>query len=81
MSVKSKWLTLFLILHWVGVVAVLTGGYLLLATEVTAQMPGMFGVSIAIGLGLLIMSPYPVIKVIQWMGRQPGATATGNGSD
>lgn len=81
MSVKSKWLTLFLILHWLGVASVLSGGYLLWATEVTAELPGMLGVSIAIGLGLLIMSPYPIVKVIQWMGRQPGYDPQGQGDN
>lgn len=72
MSVKSKWLSLFLVLHWLGLVAVLAGGYALLATNVTAELSGMMATSIALGLGLLMMSPYPVVKMILWMKAQPG---------
>ncbi len=44
------------------------GAYLLLGSE--NSDPGVndvLGVAVCIGLGLLLISPYPVVKAIGWM--------------
>ncbi|QFU21455.1 hypothetical protein FM038_004355 [Shewanella eurypsychrophilus] len=54
------------LLHWLGVMLLLggIGGYLF--TEVTLEISGMVLVSSMIGLGAVLMSPFPIVLFIQW---------------
>ncbi|QYJ74539.1 hypothetical protein K0H63_15275 [Shewanella zhangzhouensis] len=54
------------ILHWLGLTMVLGGVWLYLGTELTAQVTGMLWASVLLGLGLVLMSPFPVVLVIEW---------------
>ncbi|WP_208764165.1 hypothetical protein [Shewanella aestuarii] len=62
-----KWLK---VLHYIGSLMMLFGGYLLLFTQTSQQIDGMMVVASLIGLGLLMMAPYPVALVIEWSHRQ-----------
>ncbi len=60
---------LFLYLHIVGLVLIGAGLYLLFLSPGTPQtVEGMVWISANLGVGLTLISPYPVVKVIQWMG-------------
>nr|WP_164551300.1 hypothetical protein [Shewanella khirikhana] len=54
------------ILHWIGLIMVVTGAWLYLGTELTSQLAGMIWAAVLIGLGLVFMSPYPVVLAIEW---------------
>ena len=59
---------LFLYLHVFGIIILLGGVVAYLYPENGPQTTGaMVGVASAIGLGLLMISPYPVVKAMQWM--------------
>ncbi|WP_372873166.1 hypothetical protein [Shewanella sp.] len=53
-------------LHWIGVVMLVAGIGLYLGTEVGGQLTGMLVIAVLIGLGLVFMSPYPVVLAIEW---------------
>lgn len=60
---------IFLYLHIAGLLLVVTGLYLLLLSPGTLQtVGGITWISLSLGIGLVLVSPYPVIKAIQWMG-------------
>ena len=61
---------IFLYLHILGLGLIAAGLYLLLLTDASAQISGMVALSSALGLGGVLVSPYPVIKMIQWAQRQ-----------
>lgn len=54
------------LLHWLGVMLLLggVGGYLF--TEVALEISGMVLVSSMIGLGAVLMSPFPIVLFVQW---------------
>lgn len=54
------------ILHWVGLAMVIGGSWLYLGTELTQQVSGMLVAASLIGLGLVLMSPFPVLLMIEW---------------
>lgn len=58
-----KWLK---VLHYIGSLMTLVGGYLLFFTQTSQQVDGMLVVASLIGLGLLMMAPFPVALVIEW---------------
>ena len=59
---------LFFYLHLVGLCLIAVGVYLLFGVEnSTREVNDILLVSICIGLGLLLISPYPVVKAISWM--------------
>ncbi len=61
----------FLYLHIFGLIFFIYGvASLLLPQKEIISIGTMTFISSAIGLGLLFMSPYPVVKAIQWMKRQ-----------
>ncbi|MDP2559678.1 hypothetical protein [Psychrobium sp. 1_MG-2023] len=60
----------FLYLHLAGLCLIGVGLYMLLMTDASAQVSGMVALSSALGLGGVMISPYPVIKAIEWMKRQ-----------
>lgn len=63
-------LRLFFYLHLVGLTLIGIGLYFLLFTEVTQTVNGMIAASSALGIGGVMISPYPVIKFIQWSQHQ-----------
>lgn len=59
---------IFLYLHVIGIIVLLGGIVAYFYPEGGLQSTGaMVGVASAIGLGLLMISPYPVVKAIQLM--------------
>jgi hypothetical protein len=61
-------LKLFFYLHLVGLILIGTGLYLLLlGGEMAHEKNGMLLIAMTLGLGGLMISPYPVVKAIQWM--------------
>ncbi len=70
-----SWLFFFKICHWVGLLLTLAGAYCYFFTELTTTgVTGVLTVASLLGLGLLFMSPYPVVKFIQWAQDQKGPT-------
>ncbi|OIQ47084.1 MAG: hypothetical protein BM565_08460 [Gammaproteobacteria bacterium MedPE] len=63
-------LKVFFYLHLAGLALIGVGLYLLLLTEQTQQVSGMVAVSSALGLGGVLISPYPVVKFITWSRQQ-----------
>ncbi|MDD8061312.1 MULTISPECIES: hypothetical protein [Shewanella] len=58
------------VLHFIGILMLLAGGYLYLQTDFTQQVSGMLMVASLIGIGTLIMSPLPVALVFEWARKQ-----------
>ena len=52
--------------HWLGLVMVLVGLGIYGLTQWTEQIQGILLVSSLIGLGLVMMSPFPIVMFIQW---------------
>ncbi|GGI78709.1 hypothetical protein [Shewanella gelidii] len=52
--------------HWVGLFMLLVGLVLYFFTELSLQVSGMLWIASFIGLGLVAMSPFPVVLFIQW---------------
>ncbi len=64
-------LRLFLYLHLSGLMLIAIGLYLLLADPNSpSDINGMMLIALPLGLGGLMVSPYPIIKAIQWMQKQ-----------
>lgn len=63
-------LKVFFYLHLAGLALIGVGLYLLLFTDLTQQVSGMVAVSSALGLGGVLISPYPVVKFITWSQQQ-----------
>jgi len=59
-------LKLFFYLHLIGLGLIAFGLYILLLTDAPAEVSGMVMLSSALGLGGVMISPYPVIKFIAW---------------
>jgi hypothetical protein len=57
-------------LHWLGVLMLVCGLGIYLLTQWSLDISGMLLISTLIGLGLVLMSPYPVVLFIQWAKRQ-----------
>lgn len=60
-------------LHYLGSLLLFVGSYLLVFTESSQRAQGMLMVASFIGLGLAMMTPYPVALVIQWAKKQDSA--------
>ncbi|QYK00822.1 hypothetical protein [Shewanella psychrotolerans] len=54
------------ITHWVGVFMLLVGVAIYFFTSLTQEINGMLLVATLIGLGLVMMSPFPIVMFIQW---------------
>ena len=62
---------IFFYLHLTGLVFILIGLYLLLIHPTAySTIEGMGWIVLALGLGGVMVSPYPVVKAIQWMQKQ-----------
>lgn len=58
----------FLVLHWIGVLLVLAGLYLWFFGDAqTGDLTGMLWTASLLGIGGMMVSPYPIIKAFQWM--------------
>ncbi|WP_336246489.1 hypothetical protein [Shewanella sp. OMA3-2] len=60
-------------LHYLGSLLLFVGSYLLVFTESSQRAQGMLMVASFIGLGLAMMTPYPVALVIEWAKKQDTA--------
>jgi hypothetical protein len=60
-------LKIFFYLHLVGLALIGIGLYLLLFGGGGQEVNGMLLIATTLGLGGLMISPYPVVKAIQWM--------------
>jgi uncharacterized membrane protein len=70
-AVKTmKLLTLFKALHFIGLAMLFLGlsGYFF--TQVSLELSGMLVLSSLIGVGLMLMSPYPIVLFLQWAQQQ-----------
>lgn len=63
-------LKVFFYLHLLGLGLIAFGLYLLLLTDSAEQVSGMVMLSSALGIGGVMISPYPVVKFIEWSNRQ-----------
>lgn len=61
------------VLHYLGALLLFVGSYLLIFTETSQRAQGMLMVAGFIGLGLAMMTPYPVALVIEWAKKQDSA--------
>lgn len=68
-SFKST-MNLLKFLHWLGVLMLVCGLGFCMLTQWSLEISGMLLISSLIGLGLVLMSPYPVVLFIQWAKRQ-----------
>lgn len=68
-TVKST-LNLLKFLHWLGVLMLVCGVGVYMLTQWSLDISGMLFISSLIGLGLVLMSPYPVALFIQWAKQQ-----------
>ncbi|WP_413494604.1 hypothetical protein [Shewanella baltica] len=68
-SIKST-MNLLKFLHWLGVLMLVCGLGFYMLTQWSLEISGMLLISSLIGLGLVLMSPYPVVLFIQWAKRQ-----------
>lgn len=68
-SMKSP-MNLLKFLHWLGVLMLVCGLGLYMLTEWSLEIRGMLLIASLIGAGLVLISPYPVVLVIQWAKRQ-----------
>lgn len=69
---------IFFYLHVLGIVLLLGGVAAYFYPEGGVQTTGaMVGVASAIGLGLLMISPYPVVKAIQLMAKEKSSSKAG----
>ena len=60
-------LKIFFYLHLCGLVLIGLGLYLFLYGGGGQELNGMLLIATTLGLGGLMISPYPVVKAIQWM--------------
>lgn len=68
-------LKFFLYLHIAGLLIFGVGLYWYFNQGEANGTASMVGIASALGLGLLMISPYPVVKAIQWMmGQQNNST-------
>ncbi|WP_144210867.1 hypothetical protein [Shewanella donghaensis] len=60
----------FKIMHMVGLLFVGVGAGLYLLTDVANEVSGMLTIASLIGLGFVIMAPYPVVLIFEWSQKQ-----------
>ncbi|MCH1929663.1 hypothetical protein L9G16_05665 [Shewanella sp. A25] len=68
-TIKST-MNLLKFLHWLGVLLLGCGSAAFMLTDMSLKVTGMLVISSLIGLGLVLMSPYPVVLFIQWAKKQ-----------
>ena len=67
LNTMDSMLKIFFYLHLVGLALIGVGLYLLLLGGGGQEVNGMLLIATTLGLGGLMISPYPVVKAIQWM--------------
>ncbi|MCC4831690.1 hypothetical protein Q4601_15190 [Shewanella sp. 1_MG-2023] len=67
---------IFKMMHMLGLLSVGIGASLYLFTDFANEVSGMLLVASLIGVGLLIMAPYPVALVFDWAQKQNGDNAS-----
>ncbi|MGL5360058.1 MAG: hypothetical protein ACRDBI_10155 [Shewanella sp.] len=75
-DVVKKSMNLLKFLHWFGLLMLVCGLGLHLLTSWSLVLNGMLVIASLIGLGLVLMSPYPVVLFVEWAKAQddkPGA--------
>jgi hypothetical protein len=65
-----KLLTFFKILHIIGLSMFTLGLWGYLMTQLSLELSGMLLLSSLIGVGLMLMSPYPIVLFLQWAQQQ-----------
>lgn len=61
----------FKILHIIGLTLFIAGIASLLMTDIEQNVTGMVVISSLIGLGLVLVSPFPIALVFQWASNKP----------
>jgi uncharacterized membrane protein len=70
-AVKTmKLLTLFKALHFIGLAMFFLGLWGYFFTQMSLELSGMLVLSSLIGVGLMLMSPYPIVLFLQWAQQQ-----------
>ncbi|MCZ4339036.1 hypothetical protein [Shewanella colwelliana] len=64
------------IAHWLGVFMLATGIMLYSFTALTQEVSGILLISCLIGLGLVLMSPFPMVLFIQWARAQENSNSS-----
>lgn len=59
------------ILHVLGLLMVIVGIALHSMTQMSLQVSGMLIVACLIGIGGVLMSPFPIVLFMQWARKQP----------
>lgn len=62
--------------HWLGVFMLATGIMLYSFTTLTQEVSGILLISCLIGLGLVLMSPFPMVLFIQWARAQENSNSS-----
>lgn len=62
--------------HWLGVLMLATGIMLYSFTTLTQEVSGILLISCLIGLGLVLMSPFPMVLFIQWARAQENSNSS-----
>ena len=66
----------FFYLHLAGMVILITGLIWYFAGDASGRSTGtMVAISSLLGLGLMMISPWPVVKAIQWMMKSDNKSA------
>jgi hypothetical protein len=68
---QSPIIKVFKILHIIGLTLFITGVASLLMTDIEQNVTGMVVISSLIGLGLVLVSPFPIALVFQWASNKP----------
>ena len=63
---KNNTMLLLKILHWLGLLMLVTDIGLYAVTDIALDVSGMLLTATCIGLGAVMMSPFPVVLFIQW---------------
>ena len=68
---KHPIINVFKILHILGLILFIAGLVSLLMTNIEQNVTGMVVISSLIGLGLVLISPFPIALVFQWASNKP----------
>jgi hypothetical protein len=68
-TMKSA-IKIFFYLHIIGLILIGIGLYFLLYGGAGGEVNGMVLIAMTLGLGGLMISPYPMVKAIQWMHKE-----------
>ena len=63
-------LKFFFYLHFAGLLVLAAGVVGYFSQSELQGATSMVGIASALGLGLMMISPYPVVKAVQWMMKQ-----------